>query len=192
MSTPSPFLLTRRDALLTALATTAPAVAAAPSEDSADSIYEGLPLIALNEGRWDGTYRMVKPDSTLVEQYDFRIRVSLSRDNRRAYRQDSHYRYPDGSTSAIVFQAAYADGQMRWDDERIFGRLWQISEDTVYLTFGFHGMANTVCHEMIQTQPNGIDRGRTWLWYVDGKLDRYTLIDERRVDDDSPLEWPAP
>ena len=187
MDLPSPLTLTRRDALLAAIA--APALAAEPAAaDSADSIYEGLPLIALNEGRWDGTYRIVKPDGTPIQEYDFRIRVSLSRDNSRAYRQDSHYTYPDGSRSAIVFEAPYADGRLEWNDERIFGRLWEISDDTIYLTFGFHGMADTVCHEMIQTRADGQERGRTWLWYVDGKLDRYTLIDEQRVADDSPLE----
>ena len=187
----SPVGLTRRETLLAALAATAPGVSSSADDGGggyADSIYEGLPLIALNEGRWDGTYRVVKPDGTLVERYDFRIRVSLSRDNDRAYRQDSYYTFPDGSKSAIVFSAAYGNGQLRWDDERIFGRLWEISEHTIYLTFGFHQMPDTVCHEMIQIQPNGIDRGRTWLWYVDGKLDRYTLIDERRVSAESPLE----
>lgn len=189
MSKFSPQGLTRRETLLAALVSTAPALGSANAVGStADSIYEGLPSLALNEGRWDGTYRMVTPNGSLVEQYDFKIRVSLSTDNSRAYRQDSHYAYPDGRKSAIIFQAAYADGQLRWDDERIFGRLWEISDDTIYLTFGFHQMANTVCHEMIQTQPNGIDRGRSWLWYVNGKLDRYTLIDERRAPIDSPLE----
>ena len=184
MNAPIPSTLTRRDALLAALAT--PAFGAAAS--AGGSIYEGLPLVALNEGRWDGTYRVVTPDGAPVQQYDFRIRVGLSRDNSRAYRQESYYRWPDGSRSAIVFEAPYADGRLLWNDDRIFGQLWEISADTIYLTFGFHAMASTVCHEMIQTQPDGMERGRTWLWYVDGKLDRYTLIDERRVPDDSPLE----
>jgi len=181
--------VSRRLALAGALSSgaagfTAPAL----GQSAPDNIYDGLPLIALNEGRWDGTYRFVKPNGDLVEQYDFKIRVSLSRNNETAYRQDSHYTYPDGRKAAIIFEAAYVDGQMVWDNGRIHGRLWQISEDTAYLTFGFHAMPDTVCHEMIQTQPNGIDRGRTWLWYKNGKLDRYTLIDERRVADDSPLD----
>ena len=178
--------ISRRLALASSLALGVSAPVRA--QDAPDNIYEGLPLIALNEGRWDGTYRFVKPDGTLVEQYDFKIKVSLSRDNARAYRQDSHYTYPDGRKAAIVFEAAYENGEMVWDNGRIFGKLWQISPDTAYLTFGFNAMPDTVCHEMIQTQPNGIDRGRTWLWYKNGKLDRYTLIDEHRVPDDSPLE----
>ena len=186
MTTMPPHSLTRRDALLAALAATATAADRAGA-GTADSIYDGLPQIALNEGRWDGTYRFVRPDGSLVERYDFKIRVALSRDNQRAYRQDSHYTYPDGSRQAIVFEAAYRDRRMVWDSERIFGQLWEISEDTIYLVFGFHALPDTVCHEMIQTRPDGRARGRTWLWYVGGRLDRYTLIDERRVADDSPL-----
>ena len=45
---------------------------------------------------------------------------------------------------------------------------------------------------MVQTFAEGRQRGRTWLWYKGNVLDRYTLIDERRVEDDSPLEWPEP
>ena len=124
-----------------------------------------------------------------AQQYDFRIRVSLSADNARAYRQESHYRYPDGRTAAVVFEAAYADGRLGWDNGRINGSLWQISADTLYLRFGFNAQPEITCHEMIQTFAGGQRRGRTWLWYRGEVLDRYTLIDERRVADDSPLEW---
>lgn len=175
---------TRRQVLAAAAGVTAmPAGASA-----ADTIYQGLPLIALNEGRWDGTYRFVRPNGELVEQYAFRIRVSLSEDNARAYRQDSYYTYPDGQTRSIVFEAAYAEGKLTWDNGRIYGRLWEISTDTLYLTFGFNAQPEITCHEMIQTAADGQRRGRTWLWYRNGALDRYTLIDERRVADDSPLD----
>ena len=158
-----------------------------PGAHAADTIFEGLPLIALNEGRWDGTYRFVRPNGELLEQYDFRIRVSLSEDNARAYRQDSYYTYPDGQTRSIVFEAAYADRKLTWDNGRIYGSLWEISADTLYLRFGFSAQPEITCHEMIQTAADGQQRGRTWLWYRNGVLDRYTLIDERRVADDSPL-----
>jgi hypothetical protein len=180
-----PHLLNRRTLMAAA------AGGAAPVALAQDTIYQGLPLIALNEGRWDGTYRIVRPNGELIEQYDFRIRVSLSADNARAYRQDSHYRWPDGRTSAIVFEAAYADSQLTWDNGRINGRLWEISADTIYLTFGFNEQPDVVCHEMIQTAADGQERGRAWLWYRGDVLDRYTLIDEQRVADDAPLDWPA-
>ena len=178
---------TSRRQLLAALA-----AGAAPAVRANDTIYEGLPLIALNEGRWDGTYRFVRPNGELVDEYDFRIRVSLSTDNARAYRQDSHYRWPDGRTAVLVFEAAYADRQLTWDNGRINGRLWEISPDTLYLSFGFNEQPELSCHEMVQTFAEGRQRGRTWLWYKGNVLDRYTLIDERRVEDDSPLEWPEP
>ncbi|RMF96129.1 MAG: hypothetical protein D6727_09090 [Gammaproteobacteria bacterium] len=162
---------------------------AAPRPRAGEDIYAGHPLIARNAGRWDGTYRFVRPNGELLEQYDFRIRVSLSRDNARAYRQESHYRWPDGRTRALVFEAAYVDGELRWDDGRIHGRLWQISDETAYLVFGFHAEPALRCHEMIQTPMAGQTRGRSWLWYRNDLLERYTLIDERRVADHAPLEY---
>jgi hypothetical protein len=159
------------------------------STHAADSVFEGLPLIALNEGRWDGTYRFMRPDGVLLDSYEFRIRVSLSRENAKAYRQESHYRWDDGRTLEMEFEASYADGRLHWDNGRINGSLWEISDNTIYLRFGFNAQPGLVCHEMIQITPDGQQRGRTWLWYQDGRLERYTLIDERRVADDSPLAW---
>jgi len=181
-----------RRSLLQAVALAPVAFAAADTGQSrepepADDIFAGLPLIALNEGRWEGSYTLVRPNGERLDQYDFTIDVTLSRDNARAYRQDSAYRWPDGRTGAINFEAAYHNRQLVWDDGRIYGRLWSISEDTLYLTFGFHAAPGTVCHEMIQTFEGGRQRGRTWLWYEDGRLDRYTLVDERRVDDGPPV-----
>lgn len=185
MHDPAVFKTSRRQLLAVA------AAVASPAARADDTIYTGLPLIALNEGRWDGTYRFVRPNGELVDQYDFRIRVSLSADNARAYRQDSHYRWPDGRTASLVFEAAYADGALTWDNGRINGRLWEISADTLYLTFGFNEQPDVTCHEMVQTFADGQRRGRTWLWYRGGTLDRYTLIDEARVAEDAPLEWPT-
>ena len=171
------------------ISTMATAGLVAPITRAADSVYEGLPLIALNEGRWDGTYRFMRPDGELLDAHEFRIRVSLSRDNAQAYRQESHYRWADGRKMEVVFEAAYADSRLSWDNGRINGNLWEISTNPIYLTFGFNQQPGMVCHEMIQITADGQQRGRTWLWYQDGRLDKYTLIDERRVPDDAPLTW---
>jgi len=147
----------------------------------AGSVHDGLPLLARNEGRWEGTYTHVRPDGELVDRHDFIIEVTLSADNARAYRQESHYRWPDGRTRDLVFEAAYADGALTWDNGRIHGRLREISGETIYLTFGFHDTPAIRCHEMIQVSPDGAERGRSWLWYEGNRLERYTLVDERRV-----------
>ena len=179
-------LISRRRALQASLAAGL-VTASLPAAADAGDVYAGLPLLALNAGRWDGTYTFVRPDGEVVQRYDFEIAVSLSSDNARAYRQDSRYLFADGTSSEVQFEAAYRQGRLVWDNGRINGQLWQISDDTLYLSFGFNDKPATVCHEMIQTSADGRQRGRSWLWYESGRLDRYTLIDERRVDDGPPV-----
>lgn len=183
MSTPA---ISRRDALRFGAALGLGGVAPHGATAASDSVYSGLPLIALNEGRWEGTYRFVRPNGELVDRYDFVIDVSLSRDNARAYCQDSHYTWPDGRKQSLLFEAAYSDRQLTWDSGRIHGRLWEISDDTIYLTFGFNDAPHLRCHEMIQVSADGRQRGRTWLWYDGDELTQYTLIEECRADDGPP------
>jgi hypothetical protein len=179
-------LISRRQALRVSLAAGL-VPASLPAAANAGDVFTGLPLLALNAGRWDGTYTFVRADGEIVQRYDFEITVSLSSDNARAYRQDSRYRFADGKTSELQFEAAYREGRLVWDNGRINGQLWQISDDTLYLNFGFNEKPETVCHEMIQTSADGRQRGRSWLWYESGRLDRYTLIDERRADAGPPI-----
>lgn len=144
---------------------------------------QGMPLVASNEGEWTGTYTFVSPTGRVDDQYNFRIRLTIGDDNAQAYRQESYYRWPDGRTEERVFEAAYepAANQLVWDNGRIAGRLWEIDETTFYLRFGFADMPGVECHEMVQMFDHGAKRGRTWLWYRDGSLFQYVLIDERRT-----------
>lgn len=141
-----------------------------------------MPLLALNEGRWRGRYRFVDPSGELIDSHDFDIRVILDgEDAARAYRQETSYAWDDGRTQVLVFEASYRQGQLVWDDGRIAGRMWEVDDRTLYLRFGFAAQPELECFEMIQMSPDGLSRGRTWLWYRQGVLDRYVLIDEARA-----------
>jgi len=183
---PEPCARTRRHLLSSGLAaggafvvTGAGAARAAPAPAT---VRDGMPLLALNEGVWEGTYRFVTPTGELVDRYDFRIRVVLSDDNARAYRQETHYSWPDGRTEDRVFEAQYDDRALTWDDGRIAGRMWEIDDRTLYLTFGFASQPELRCFEMLQMGRDGKKRGRSWLWYKDEELYQVVLISERRVD----------
>lgn len=153
----------------------------AVTKESSD-VRQGMPLLALNEGRWRGRYRFVEPNGKLVDSYGFDIRVILDSDDaKRAYRQETKYAWDDGRSQALVFEAAYEQGQLVWDDGRIAGRMWEVDDRTLYLRFGFAAQPELECFEMIQMSSDGLARGRTWLWYRQGVLDRYVLIDEARV-----------
>jgi hypothetical protein len=147
------------------------------------TLRSNMPVIAANEGEWQGTYTFVTPAGAVNDCYDFRIRLTISDDNAHAYRQESHYTWADGRTEDRVFEAAYdpASNRLAWDTGRIAGTLWEIDDTTFYLRFGFAQMPGVECHEMGQMFAGGARRGRTWLWYRDGALFQYVLIDERRT-----------
>lgn len=147
------------------------------------TIREGLPLVASNEGVWEGTYSFISPKGWINDRYDFRIVLTMSDDNAHAYRQESHYTWADGRTQDLVFEAVYVPetNRLAWDDGRIAGELWELGDNSFYLHFGFSAMPGVECYEMVQMFESGAKRGRTWLWYRDGELYQYVLIDERRT-----------
>jgi hypothetical protein len=145
-----------------------------------------MPLLARHEGTWEGTYRFITPQLAVLDQYDFRINVRFPEDGRGGvtYRQESFYRWPDGRRQELVFEAQLAEDQGQTIvtfEGRIAGRIWELDERTIYLTFRFPEQPNVDVCEMIQLAPNNRDRARTWHWFKDGKLFQLTLVDERRV-----------
>lgn len=149
-------------------------------------IRKKLPLLARHEGAWEGTYRFITPQLELIDKYDFRIRVSFPDEGQGGitYRQESNYTWPDGRKDALVFDAQYRDDNGRAVvafDGRIAGKMWELDERTLYLTFRFAAQPEVDVCEMIQLAANGIDRARTWHWFRKGKLYQLTLVDERRV-----------
>ena len=146
-----------------------------------------MPLLARHEGVWEGTYRFITPQMKLLDMYDFRINVTFPNEGRGGitYRQESFYTWPDGRKNELVFEAEYRDqpsgtGIVGFEG-RIAGKIWELDDRTVYLTFHFSDQPGVDVCEMIQLAPNNRDRARTWHWFKDGKLFQITLVDEHRV-----------
>ena len=144
-------------------------------------IQTNMPLLARHAGIWEGEYTHLAPDRTVQDQHLFRILVELPEDREAAYRQTSHYWWPDGRTQQLRYEARYAEGRLAFDTGRIHGRLWEIDDRTLYMRFAFHAdPAGYVC-EMLQLSPDGRNRARTWHWFREEVLWRITLVRERRV-----------
>ena len=142
-----------------------------------------MPLLARHEGTWEGTYRVITPRLELLQQYQFRINVMFPDDGQGGitYRQESFYTWPDGKEEALIFEAQYTgDGLVTWEG-RIGGRMWELDDRTIYLTFAFDDQPGVDVCEMIQLAANNNDRARTWHWFRDGKLFQLTLVDEHRI-----------
>ena len=125
------------------------------------TLRENMPLVASNEGVWEGTYTFISPVGWISDRYDFRIVLSIFDDPARSYRQESYYTWPDGRTEDRVFEAGYdaVSNQMIWDDGRIAGRLWELDDTTFHLRFGFATMPGVECFEMVQMFDGGAARG---------------------------------
>jgi hypothetical protein len=151
--------------------------------DAPSLIRSRMPMLARNDGVWEGRYRFIRPDLTLIDAYDFRIAVSFPEDGEGGitYRQESAYHWDDGRAQSLMFEARLAGDRLVFDNGRIGGIMWEVDDATLYLRFRFSETPEVEVFEMIQLAPNNIDRARTWHWLRDGKLFQITLVDERRA-----------
>jgi Domain of unknown function (DUF3598), N-terminal len=145
-------------------------------------LHRAMPLLARHAGVWTGMYTHVRPDLTVIDRHDFRIVVELPDDGPVVYRQRSHYEWLDGRTEDRLFEGYYADGRVWWDDGRIRGTLSALDATTLYLNFAYGDEAGRYICEMIQLSPDGAHRARTWHWFRAHRLERLTVVRERRGD----------
>jgi len=149
-------------------------------------LHQEMPLLARHAGIWRGTYTHIRPDRSVIDQHEFRIRVELPDEGDVVYRQHTHYWWPEGRSQDFVFGAYYADKRIWWNTDRIRGALWALDDVTLYLTFAFGSDPGQYVCEMIQLSPDSVHRARTWHWFEDHKLARLTLVDEARETEVSP------
>ncbi|MCC5863317.1 MAG: hypothetical protein JJU27_02800 [Gammaproteobacteria bacterium] len=155
-----------------------------------------MPLFYRHRGWWEGEYVHCSPGMEIEDRYLFRIHAEFPDAGRPAYRQTSHYWWPDGREAQLSYEAELKGDRVVFDDGRIAGALWPIDDVTLYLRFGYHGQEDGYICEMLQLSPDGQHRARTWHWFEQHRLSRITLVNERRGEAmdapwDSPPEAPA-
>jgi len=163
-----------------------------------------LALLQRHVGIWEGLYTHVgAADWRTVGTQRFRIRVEAFDTGPVAYRQTSHYWFPDGREEELVYEGALrrtgdAGGEpardtadrIVFDNGRIRGECWAIEPLTLYLWFAYVERPEARIAEMIQLSPDGAHRARTWHWFRNDELQQLTLVRERRVSRD-PADWPT-
>jgi hypothetical protein len=154
-------------------------------------IRRAMPLLARNEGVWEGWYRYY--DAATGRQTDAhrsRLICRLPDDGPHAghYHQTNHYFWEDGRSEVRDFPAWYEDGRIRWDNELIKGWAAAMKPDdfnrSTCLNWTRHGEPDLFLYEMIQLSDDGIHRARTWQWFRKGVCFQRTLIDEKFVTPD--------
>jgi len=151
---------------------------------SADEVRKAMPLLARNEGVWEGWYRYVDRSGNLVDQHRSRLFCRLRDDGPTAYHQTNHYFWEDGRVEVRDFPAWYEKGRIWWND-LITGWAAAMQPDdynrSTCLNWTRNGEPDLYLYEMIQLSDDGINRARTWQWFKGGICFQRTLIDETLV-----------
>ncbi|WP_223168112.1 hypothetical protein [Nonomuraea sp. SYSU D8015] len=138
-----------------------------------------MPLLARHEGRWEGEYRHLDRDGTLLDRH--RVEMTCRIVDDAAYHQTNRYTWDDGRTEVHEFPGTYlGGGRCGFDTDRLKGEFWELDDSTIYLTWQYKGLPLRL-YEMIVLSADGTSRSRVWQWLEDGVCVRRTLIDERRA-----------
>jgi hypothetical protein len=150
-------------------------------------IRRAMPLLAANEGVWDGWYRHTDAEGNKIDEHRSRLICRFPADGEYPYHQTNLYTWEDGSTETRDFPAAYRDGRVWFDNELITGWAAEVPLDdynrTLMLNWVRKGEPDLYLYEMIQMSDCGRYRCRVWQWIKAGRIARRTLIDEEKVSD---------
>lgn len=142
-----------------------------------------MPLLARNEGVWEGWYRYYDARSgKLTDEHRSRLLCRFPTDGPVPYHQTNYYFWDDGKREVRDFPAEYRDGRIWWDNELIKGWAAHMSPDdynrSTCLNWVRQGEPDLYLYEMIQLSDDGKHRCRTWHWIKAGVCFQRTLIDE--------------
>jgi hypothetical protein len=154
----------------------------------ANPLKQAMPLLATQEGVWEGWYRYFDADGNKIDEHRSRLVCRFPDSGDLPYHQTNHYTWADGRTEVRDFPATFRDGRLWFDNDLIYG--WAAEEPldshhrTVLLHWVRKGEPGTYLYEMIQVSDCGRYRTRVWQWIQNGRTRMRTLIDEEKVSDD--------
>ena len=141
---------------------------------------EAMPTMLRHAGRWDGVYRHVARDFTLIDEHRMRTVCEFPGEGPHAYVQHNRLEWPDGRVEEYSFPGVFDGELLRWDTERFSGFGWE-AHGVVMLRLDRKDVADAYFTEMIELSADGQSRARTWQWFEGGHPTRRTLCDEVRI-----------
>ncbi|CAM3163057.1 DUF3598 domain-containing protein [Sphingomonas antarctica] len=144
------------------------------------SFADAMPEMLRHEGEWEGVYRHVDRDFTLIDEHGMWTRCEFPRVGPYAYIQHNRLTWADGRTEERSFPGIYRDGLLWWDTDRFSGFGWEM-HGVVMLHLDRKDVPDAHFTEMIELSADGNSRSRTWQWFQDGLPVRRTLCDEWRT-----------
>jgi hypothetical protein len=140
-----------------------------------------MPGMLAHEGQWEGIYRHIAADGTLLDEHKMWTHCEFPDDGPYAYIQHNRLSWADGRIANYVFGGVYRNGRLYWDTDRFHGYGWETNEGTLMLRLDRLDVPGSYYIEMINLAPDGQTRARTWQWFKDGRPWKRTLCDEWRI-----------
>jgi hypothetical protein len=154
---------------------------------SAAELRAAMPLLASNEGVWEGFYRYYDAEGRKIDEHRSRLICRIPAEGPYPYHQTNHYTWADGREDVRDFPATFEHGRLVFDNELITGWAAEVALDdyrrTMMLNWVRKGQPDVYLYEMIQSSDDRQSRARVWQWLRAGKTEMRTLIDEHRVSD---------
>lgn len=145
------------------------------------SFREAMPMLVMNEGSWEGEYRLLNQSLEPMDNWTFRIDIKLGDGPEAAYVQNTVYRWQDGRERKLELIADYRDGALHFGNERLTGIFWQASDDLLVAEMRFAASPGLVTTETVRMAADGSARTRLGNNVRNGKLESILLISEERV-----------
>jgi hypothetical protein len=142
---------------------------------------DAMPNMLRHAGEWEGVYRHIDRDGTLVDQHQMWTCCEFPTAGEYAYVQSNHLRWDDGRETRLSFGGVFRDGLLHWDTDRFWGTGWETREGVVMLRLDRRDDPGVHFIEMILLSDDGATRARTWQWFRGGVPFKRTLCDEWRV-----------
>lgn len=140
-----------------------------------------MPAIVAHEGEWEGVYRYLDADGTLLDEHQTWTRCEFPDEGDDHYIQHNRLSWADGRTAEYRFPGTWRDGYLRWDTDRFHGLGWETEGGVLMLRLERRDVPDSYYVEMINLAPDRQTRARTWQWFKGGKPWKRTLCDERRI-----------
>jgi hypothetical protein len=149
-------------------------------------IRSAMPLLADNEGVWEGIYRYYDAvTGKLTDEHTSRLICRIVEGQEFAYHQTNFYFWADGRSETREFPAWYENGRIWWDNDLIKGWAAAMQPDDEHrstcLNWVRKGESDIYLYEMIQNSDDRRYRSRTWQWFRNGRCFQRTLIDEHFI-----------
>jgi len=149
------------------------------------SLRANMPLLARNEGVWEGYYRYYDAAGSKLDEHRSRLVCRIKDD--RDYHQTNMYRWADGKKETRDFPA-----EIRGNKLILSGIIdgWAAAVDldeqsrTMMVHWTRSGEPDLYMYEMIQISDDGNARARVWQWFRNDRLMQRTLVDEHLVSRD--------